>query len=385
MNNSTTLWDKRFVLINIIFFLIFSNISFFYLYPLALQAMGSEDYLIGLVMGLFSVATVISRPFMGKLAASQGEQRLILWGIGAILVASVSYAFEQSFGPAVILTRIFHGVGFSAFISGSFSIVAKVFPSARRAQAYAVVGAALMSASALAPPFGEIIINRSGFTLLYLAASLAALIALALMAMMRSTLGTGGPLQQARPAGYITMIKDSSLCCLLLSTLIFAHCQSTVVNFLALIAQAKGTLSGRFFLTAFAVAIFLLLGFGKAIDRFGKRRFLRLSYPLLVAGLFLIPSMLEANIFFVPAGLFGVAMGLLFPAHNALAADHGSKEEKAGVMSLFTAVYDTGFITGAVLSGWMAQTLGLDHLFSLTSLIALSGFILVLFSPIRDK
>jgi len=383
MRQGDTLWDKRFVLINLTLFLIFSNISFFYLYPLALTQMGCQHFLIGLVVGIFSAVTVLSRPFMGKLAARHGEPRLIIFGITAILVASFSYIFEHAVDISVMITRTVHGIGFSAFIAGSFSLIAKAFPATKRAQAYGVVGAALMGAAALCPPLGEILISKKGFEGLYAVACIAAACALILMAMFSKHISLPVSKGVRTPVHYTKIIRDHSLAWVLLSTLIFAHCQSTVLNFVALLARSKGVLSGPFFLITFSVAIFFLMGFARKIDRFGKRRFLRLCYPLLIAGLFTLPGSMGTELSFAPALLFGSAMGFLFPAHNALAADHGGMTEKPGVMSLFTAVYDTGFVTGAVVSGWISQQIGLAHLFLMTGSVAIAGFGIALFSPIK--
>ena len=87
----------------------------------------------------------------------------------------------------------------------------------------------------------------------------------------------------------------------------------------------------------------------------------------------------------LPAFLCGAGMGLLFPAHNALAAGYGAGRQKAAAMSFFTSVYDTGFITGAVFSGWIAQVWSLEGLFMFSGCIALGGLLIVLFSPIRES
>ncbi|MBW2120202.1 MAG: hypothetical protein JRH09_20105, partial [Deltaproteobacteria bacterium] len=79
--NPPGLWDRPFVFLNLSFFLVFTNIAFLYLYPLALEAMGSEHHVIGLVMGIFSAAAVISRPILGKLVALKGEYRVISSGM----------------------------------------------------------------------------------------------------------------------------------------------------------------------------------------------------------------------------------------------------------------------------------------------------------------
>jgi predicted MFS family arabinose efflux permease len=105
----------------------------------------------------------------------------------------------------------------------------------------------------------------------------------------------------------------------------------------------------------------------------------------LAAGLILLPVLFGSAGEWGPALLFGAGMGFLFPAHNALAAAHGEPGDKAAVMALFTAVYDSGFITGAVASGWLAGRIGLDGLFFATGGMALLGFLVCLLAPIQEE
>jgi MFS family permease len=382
-NHHTNLWTKDFVCLNLSFFLVFSNIAFLYLYPLFLAAGGTDRHTIGWVMGLFSVATVLSRPLMGKVAAWKGEYWLIPRGIITIFLVSLGYHLIATFGPGMVLIRIIHGIGFSAFISGSFSLVAKAFPPAKRAEAFGIVGAFIMGAIALAPFAGEFLIGVYGFHALFAASALSAL-----FAFFASLVAIPVPFAPDKGNGpvrirFLPILRDRSFIIVLASTLIFAHCQSTVANFLALIADSKGVSSGRFFFASFFIAILALLFMARLIDKYGKRSFLRLSYPFLAFGILLVPATIEDVLFFIPAITYGIGMGLLFPAHNALAADHGTKAQKPAVMSIFTAVYDTGFVTGAVVSGWLAHVIGLDCLFFVSGALSLLGLFTILLAPVK--
>ncbi len=381
----SALWDKPFIFLNLSFFLVFTNIAFFYLYPLALDAMGSGHHMIGLVMGLFSVAAVLSRPFLGKLVALKGEFRIIFLGMAVSLVASLCYNLITAFGPGMLLTRVIHGIGFSAFISGGFSLAAKAFHPEKRAEAFGVLGASLMAAVALAPILGEFLIRKWGFHALYMAA--AASIILAWFAAFMAVTLPSPSLQKNEKSHvkYLPHLKNRSFLFLLISTLIFAHCQSTVPNFLALIATGKGVSSGPFFFVSYSVAILVLLTMGKLIDRCGLLLFLRLPYPLFALGILLIPGMIKSSFFLLPALLYGIGMGLLFTTHNALAAGHGSKDQKPVIMSIFTTVYDTGFITGAVVSGWFAHLTSLNILFVACGILGFIGFLIVMMSPISNE
>jgi MFS family permease len=379
------LWNRPFIFLNLSFFLVFANIAFLYLYPLALNDMVGGHHMVGLVMGLFSVASVLARPFLGKLVAIKGEFRIIFFGMAVILIASLGYYLITSFGPGMLLTRIIHGVGFSAFIAGGFSLAAKLFHPEKRAEAFGILGACLMAAMALAPALGEVLVRKWGFHALYTAAAVSVILAWLASSMAVPLQSSSFSQFQKTRSSYLPHFKNRSFLFLLISTLIFAHCQSTVPNFIALIAAGKGTSSGPFFSVSYSVAIIILLTTGRLIDRYGLLVFLRLPYPVFALGILLIPGMIKSSFFLAPAILYGIGMGLLFPAHNALAAGHGSKDQKPAIMSLFTAIYDTGFITGAVVSGWFAHLTGLDMLFVACGILGFLGFFLVILSPISNE
>lgn len=380
---SSSIWNLPFLFLNLALFFVFSNVAFLYLYPLVIRSMGGESHLIGWVMGVFSIAAVLSRPFMGKITAQRGEYPIISGGIAVIIFTSLGYVLIERVGPAMFLVRLVHGIGFSAFVAGSFSWIARSFSRGKRAEAYGIVGASLMGAVALAPSLGEHLIEVYGFRALFLGASGAALLAwiAVRVSMLSRQHGIGEKRSRTR---YLPLLGDRSFLFVLVSSFLFAHCQASVFNYLALIASEKGVGSGRFFFSSFSLAILVLLTMGRTIDKFGKLNFLRWSYPFFWAGILTIPVLIGAPYFFLSALCYGAGMGLLFPAHNALAAGHGSKAEKPAVMALFTAVYDTGFITGAVISGWIAHLTSLDALFFSVGILAVMGFVIALVSPIRE-
>ena len=377
------LWSRPFLFLNLSFFLVFSSISFLYLYPLVLNDMGSDRQVIGWVMGLFSLAAVMSRPFMGKLSARKGEHRVITLGIGVVFLSAFAYNFITAVGPAMLLLRVVHGIGFSAYVSASFSLAAKGFPPAKRGEAFSMVGVSLMAAVALAPPFGEFLIRHHGFHALYAGATGSAGLAWLAASLAIRSGSPSFPDDESPSPKYGPLIRNKAFCFLLISTLIFAHSQSTVSNFLALICEEGGGSAGLFFFTAYVTAILVMLSMGRRIDRYGNGPFLRLAYPLFCMGVLLIPATVCSGLFPGPAIMFGIGIGLLFPIHNALAASHGTLREKPAVMSLFTGIYDTGFVSGAVISGWVAYLTHLDSLFIITSSLTFLGFLVVLFSPLE--
>jgi MFS family permease len=379
-----TLWNRHFLFLDLSLFLMFANIGLLYLYPLALKAMGGGPHAIGWVMGAFSISAVLSRPFMGKLAVLKGESWVISAGMALSLVSSLSYLFITAFGPLMLLIRVAHGLGFSAVIAGSFSMVAKGASPLRRGAAFSMVGASLMAAIALAPLVGEMLIGRYGFGALYMAAAGAVILGWFSVMLGIGDVHTSIDKDEKGPVGYLPLLRDRPFFFLLCSTFIFAHSQATLTNFLALIAAKHDAAAGPFFFFSYLSAIIVLLTLGRLLDRYGNLFLTYLSYPFLCLGILLVPGTIASLLFLITAVMFGAGMGLLFATHNAMAASHGSFREKPAIMSLFTGIYDSGFITGAVVSGWVAHQVGMDVLFVSSGFFAFLGLLIALFSPMKD-
>ncbi|MBW1779858.1 MAG: MFS transporter, partial [Deltaproteobacteria bacterium] len=242
-----TLWNRPFLFLNLSLFLIFANIGLLYLYPLVLKAMGGDAHTIGWVMGAFSISAVLSRPLMGKLVVLKGEYGVISVGMALSLISSMSYHVVTLLGPLMLVIRVVHGLGFSAVIAGSFSLLAKGVSPLRRGMAFSMVGVWLMAAIALAPYIGERVINRYGFHGLYVAAAGSVILGwLALMLGMESGWKLSAEDERERVM-YLPILKNRAFLFLLCSTLIFAHSQATLTNFLALVAAKHDTAAGPFF------------------------------------------------------------------------------------------------------------------------------------------
>jgi len=382
-HDSSIKWIGPFLVLNILMFLVFSNIAFFYLYPLYLQAIGSSKTTIGWVMGLMPISTVISRPFMGKLVARRGEQWVILLSLVVIFFSSLGYHGLQRVAWPMMLVRVLHGIGFSAFISASYTAVAQRVPPNRRGQAYSYIGATMLAAVALIPLAGEQLVKGFGYAGLFNGAAAVVFLA-GLLAFTPSTSGSLASSGYQGPLRYGPLLRRRSVCLLLAAILLFVQGQATVFNFIALQAAGLGLPPGYYFAVAASLAFILRLVAGSFIDRYGKKRFMKSSYLLFGIGICSIPYISYPPAFYLSTLLFGAGLAFLFPAAIALAADQAEKpEELPGVMSLATAVFDLGFISGSLISGWFAEIFSLDILFISVGALCFIGFALM-FTPIYE-
>jgi len=381
--DSPRAWIGPFLFLNVLMFLVFSNVAIFYLYPIYLKAIGSSKTTIGWVMGLMPISTVVSRPYMGKLVARRGEQWVILLGLIIIFFTTLAYHGLQQVGWPMLLVRVSHGIGFSAFISASYTAVAQWVPAKRRGQAYSYIGATILAAVALMPLAGEHLIKGFGYPALFNGAAATVLLA----AILTFTPATSRAVATNRYEGsvlYGPLLRRRSTCLLLLAILLFVQGHATVLNFVALQADRLGLPPGHYFAVAASLAFILRLVAASFIDRWGKKRFMRVSYVSFGIGICSIPLISHPPAFYASAFFYGTGLAFLFPAAVALAADQAKKpEELPGMMSLATAVFDLGFISGSVISGWFADLFSLDILFLGVGALSFLGFVLM-YSPIDE-
>jgi MFS family permease len=381
-NHSTRLWTGRFLLLNVLYFLVFSNIAFFYLYPLYLQAIGSSKTTIGWVMGLMPISTVVTRPIMGNLVSRWGEKPVISAGLIVIFFSSIGYHGLKQVAWPLVLVRIFHGVGFSAFVAAAFTAVAHWIPPTRRGQAYSYIGATILAAVALMPLAGEQLVEGFGYPALFNGA--AAAVFLAVLLAFSQTGIRSGPMSADGSVMYRALLKRGSVCLLLFAIIFFVIGHATVLNFIALQANRLGLPSGYYFAVAASLAFILRITAGSLIDRYGKKRFMRGSYVFFGLGIGLIPFISYPSFFYASSLLYGAGLAFIYPAALALAADQARSDlELPAIMSLTTATFDFGFICGTVFSGWYADFFSLDALFVSVGALSIIGFAMM-YSPIYE-
>src|SRR5574341_131972 len=109
-------------------------VSLYYLFstlPLYVLDVGGSTFQAGLIMGIFSLASLSTRPFFGAWMDRAGRRRFLLLGAGIYTIASLGYLVIPSV-PGLLLWRAFHAMGLSTFSTAAASVAGDLAPSRRR-------------------------------------------------------------------------------------------------------------------------------------------------------------------------------------------------------------------------------------------------------------
>jgi len=285
---------------------------------------------------------------------------------------------DNSF-KTLLLVRILHGIGFSIFVLGGFSFVAKVVKDVNRFQIFLLIGIVLMASGGLIPLLTEIFVKIVSYKALYFAAFFFGLLALPFTKGLNQT---EFMLHNQKDSISSDRYLYGKFIILLVATLLFSHVQATIFNFISLIFDELNLgMGGVYLLVCLTVSIFVSVLLYK-YPKFGNVKF---GYICIIVGCFLLSlQLLTLEILFISAFLNGIALAIIFAALNSYASSFGESQQKSFFMAAFTATYDTGFITGTVLSGIIAKSYGLRNLFLLASSIAFFSFLVaIIFLKIR--
>lgn len=374
--------NYKLAIINILTFLVFSNIAFFFMYPIYLSAMDLSKTAIGLIMGTFSVASFMVRPIAGKSIDRVGEKPVLVAGLLIIFACSLLYHVAAGMVVAIYILRIVHGIGFSGFIAAAYSTIAKFTPTETRGRAFSHNGAIMLAALGFVPlaserlmdAFGHPAIFHGGAAVTFLGCSL-----LVFTSKWEKIAERVGP-----KVSYAEILKNRSFFFVLVAMILFVDAQATVLNYFPLYAKTIGVSGGLFLSLALGLAVTIRLIGGSILDRYSKLVVVRICFVLFGLGIILIYKLDSTFFFVLSIVLYGSGLGYIFPALNAMGAEQGTLEQKAGMMSMLTMAIDGGFILGTIFSGGLSDMIGLSNTFVFAGAVSLLGILVTSFAPITE-
>ncbi len=354
--DSERLYTRNFLLAAGMHFTGGMSVALFILFPLFVAARGGDELVIGQVVGAAAAAAVLTRPAAGLLLDRLGcRTTLLLAGLAHALLVGALATFP---GPswALWVLNALRAIAAGALFAGYFTYAAHVVPVSRRIEGVAMFGVAGMLPNGLAPPLGELVIDRLGFPAFFACSVGFALVALGFTFALLDARADGPP--GHAPASVLRslgMLLRPELRALYLATLLFGFGLAALFTFLApyVVASGRGDVGGFFLGYSLAAIAVRVLG-ARLPERVGPRRILLPALLGYGVGLAWVPFTGG------PSGLLGVGLlcgtchGYAFPILNVLLIGRTSARARGAAVSLFTGMIDLGTMVGGPVLGAIA-------------------------------
>jgi len=380
-----TLYTAPFVWMGLANFCTIASFACFYLFPLFVQHCGGSQADIGIIMGSFSLASVLCRPWISEMIDRIGRKRCFTLGtlimsLAPLVYLGISGDLSDIYG-LVLLVRVIHGVGLAICSTAVFTYVADIIPAHRLNEGLGIFGVSGLIGLAIGPVAAELVIQQWGFTIFFLVASLLGTIALVCHLHLEESFTT----RQREPApSFFRLLERGKLLLVASLAALFGISMAATGSFVAPFAREQQLhFIAPYYIAYSAAAVLTRLGGARLGDRVGERRILPYAVVLVAAGLLLM-ALLDGNLILVLAGLLsGCGHGFLYPSLNALAIRGEPMLIRGKVTGIFTGSIDAGVFTGSIFLGYVGDWWGFRALFFTAGLAMLLGLAISLWQTGR--
>jgi MFS family permease len=347
--------------------------------PAYLTSMGGADYK-GLIISLFTITALISRPFSGKLADKVGRVPVVMAGSVVCLICSLIYPLLSTV-TAFLWLRLVHGFSTGFTPTGQTAFLSDIIPAEKRGEAMGLLGTAGTVGMAAGPALGGNLSNYFGIDAVFYCSSMLALISVVIVFNVKETL-----LKKHRFSLGLLKIKKVDLFepKVLAPCLVMVLCAYSYGAAFTLIPdfgeytgiRNKGLLFTYFTLASLAVR---LIG-GKMSDRYGRKRVLLFSTLLMCIATIVIAFAEIQLQLIIGIVMYGFSQGITSPTLLAWATDLSDIKYKGrGLASLYIFM-ELGIGIGAFASGFIYanQSDNFFVTFAICSALALMSFFYLL-------
>lgn len=263
------LWNLSYILI-----LTVSTLSSFSFYMVAtimskyLVSLGATIAFAGFVVGMFSITSLVCRPFCGVMADRLNNIWLLI--ISNLLMSAGLIGFAVSSNiPSMILFRVLNGVGFSINGTVQMALIVHFIPKNRLGEGIGYVGISQLIGSACAPAMGLEIAEIFGMPATFIAAAGLTLLAAVILLFLRGL----QPEKKSEKKGLrFSDIIDLKALPFTIPYSTFSFTNGVINGYLVMFADAHNIGKISVYFTLYAVAVFLVRPFsGKIMDKKGLR------------------------------------------------------------------------------------------------------------------
>lgn len=351
-NIQAPLWTKNFIgtsLANLFLFLSFQMLL--PTLPAYVSARGGDEFAVGLVLGIFTISALISRPFTGRALDTIGRRNVLLVGL-VIFILSVAGYYWLGLVSLILLLRVIHGVGWGITTTAFGTVIADIVPPQRRGEGMGYYGLSANLPMALAPIFGIWLMNEYGFGILFTVSAVLAIIAL----LLSQTMIRFPKVESAGPSGAKQGLLEKSAYFPSLLVIFLAVSYGGIVSFITLFGKEVGIANVGWFFLANGAMVMLVRPFaGILFDRKGHAAVLIPGMIACAIGLVLLSYTTDLTLLMVSAVFFGAGFGSMHSALQAWTINRVPANRRGVANGTYFSAFDLGIGAGSMLLGTLAK------------------------------
>jgi len=361
----TPLWTPAFALVLGVVHLFFLS-NFMMVAALPLYVARAPRWQIGLVVGVPFVASMILRPFSGRMVDRSGRRLFLLLGAAG---CAITFALQSASADVWFLTvvRLFYGAA-SAFITTAImASLADVLPARRRGAGMGWYGVVYTSTNLYGPALGLWLATTFSYGVLF---GFGAALNLGCIVLALMLVETGLKTRAGRPPA---KLFSRSALLPMMTFLAITIPAGAVTAFLALVEKQRHAGDPGIFFILYGVTLIAgRISGGWLADHISRPAAI---VPGLVITAVSMLALSAANVswaFYSVALAYGLGFALCHTGSTILTMDRAPESERGAAMATLTAAWDIGTVFGAFVLGFLADAAGYGQVFVLVGIIPLA-------------
>lgn len=345
--------DKQFWLLSLSSTLFFGSFNMMIPeLPSYLESLGGGEYK-GLIISLFTLTALISRPFSGKLTDTIGRIPVMIIGASVALLAGVLYPVMATV-TGFLLLRLFHGFSTGFKPTATAAYISDIVSPKQRGEAMGVYGVFASSGMAIGPMIGSYASVYIGINGVFYLSAFMSFLSVAVIVGMKETLPNKQKMQfklfKVKFSDFFEKDVLPVAITFLLTTIPFG----IILTLIPDLSDHLGIGNRGTFFSIFVVSsITVRFISGKVSDKYGRVPVLIASSFLIGVSVTIISMATSTPIFYAGGVLFGLAAGMNSPTIFAWTIDRSNEKHRGRAMSTLYMFLEFGIGTGAIVSGYV--------------------------------
>ena len=322
--------------------------------PAYLTDLGGAEYK-GLIISVFTITAMISRPFSGKLADRFGRIPVIVFGSVICFVCGILYPLVLSVTGFLII-RLIHGFSTGFTPTGQSAYLSDVIPAQRRGEAMGIMGTAGSIGMAIGPPVGGVIANQFSINALFYTSSLFAIVSLFILKGIKETLSVRNKFSASMLKITRYDLFDFKVWMPCLVMVLCSYSYGVILTLVPDLSEFAGIRNKGLLFIFFTIASLAvrLIG-GKASDRYGRKNVMIFATGMIAGAMTWIGFSDSPHSLMIGMTLYGLGQGMASPTLLAWVTDISDDHHKGrGIASLYIAMelgIGSGAFSGALIYG----------------------------------
>lgn len=365
------LWTSSFVKICLVNFFVFVNFhALLPTFPFFVTYLGGDAFAIGVATALFSIASILSRPFVGWLVDTKGRCAMLVVGLIGMSLLPMGYFLAAGIAFTILL-RTIHGAFHAASSNAVSTWVADIVPKSRMGEGLGMFGLSMAISTAVAPALGLMVMNKFGFRPLFVITSISAVIAL----LIGVTIKNRSYHLSEKPLKISELFEKDSVPASI-TQFFFMMAYGVIEVYVAIYAKNSNLPSGGVYFIFIAIATVLTrILMGKVVDRKGEGIMVYTGNASIFLGIMLLVFLHNAPCYILSALLLGYSFGAIQPSLQTMSMHIVAPDRRGAASSTFFCAFDLGIALGGFLAGVLVKHFGYDVMLLCISLSCICSLI----------